>query len=472
MPTPPPTIIEGFITDAAFVDQTKPINAVLLPDAHQIGALTPKALSYFSNPEVFADPRLPSQRAVNWVADTNAHLVVDNASFGSFVSAVNALATPITTGFFKIIDRLMYNYQPVLDHAAVEAELIADADIAAIYVPGSYTQSSTIVDDLVYSSAHPPVTVHVPASITFSLTLQVGQTTQQYDLVLFTSVDAFLVGYNVSHIVKVIPPLSYPKLYSTPILNSSENVFTAAANAAILNYNATLPLYGTQMISGTVEFNAVVTDGTNSVSAPFNIIYKGRVPTLVEIRAAIRAELLASGVADEDHWRARIPGVFIAGRFYVIPFWNDTFVKPDGPIFPNVLSYTKMATDANRILASLGNGDVSPYIDVLDVYYNRMTTVAIPDLSGISAPIHLSTIIPDYQDFSTTEENYNYMTKATQDFSSTLNTILAVDSGTLISTVYRTITENLLTFYSFTSNGYEICVISKLCYQTIMGNQL
>ena len=44
-----------------------------------------------------------------------------------------------------------------------------------------------------------------------------------------------------------------------------------------------------------------------------------------------------------------------------------------------------------------------------------------------------------------------------------------VESGAATSTLYTPITENLLTFYSLTIQTYEICVITKLCYETILG---
>lgn len=97
-----------------------------------------------------------------------------------------------------------------------------------------------------------------------------------------------------------------------------------------------------------------------------------------------------------------------------------------------------------------------------------MTVAACPDLTGIVDINLLKSIIPDYQNFSPEEENFAYMDPLTQEFSKSLNYILAIDAGAMPPGIYIPITENLLTFYSFVIGRYEICVITKQCYTDIM----
>lgn len=40
-------VIEAFLTDPAFIDQSKAINNFLIPQSGQVGALTPKVQSFF-----------------------------------------------------------------------------------------------------------------------------------------------------------------------------------------------------------------------------------------------------------------------------------------------------------------------------------------------------------------------------------------------------------------------------------------
>lgn len=469
MPTTPPTFIEAFVMDRAFIDQTKSINGFLLEEVGKVGALTPKALTYFNTPAQFQDSRVPSTREINWAPETAPAVIVDEDTYSGFVETVNNLTVPVSTGFFKLVDKLLFNYDSNVTHPTLEAALLADTDIADIYVAGSFILSATILTDDIYHSDGTVVSADVPTFVTFSLILPSGSTTITYTITLFTSVDAWLVGYNTSTIVKVVPPLPYDQLYSASLINNTANVFSTAAMSATLSYNTTRVLMGSVSVSGITEYLGVLVDvSDNTAAAPFNILYKGRSPTLSEVRQAIRDALAASGVGTLEGWQARIPGVYISGRFYVIPFWDLTYEKPDQVIFPSINHYKTLAEKSNQILDSTAFGDISEYIDIFPAYYNRMTMASVPDLTGVVDVVQLNTLIPDYQNFSSDDENFAYMLTNTQIFADKLNQILAIDSTDAVSNDFVTITENLLTFRSFVIGRYEICVITKVCYNTIM----
>lgn len=460
--------IEGYVTDLAFIDKSKAVSGVFTPEVGQVATLTAKVLSYFTDPSVFEDKRLPTARAVNWSPTTAPKLVIDKTPFSDFVTVLNNMSSSATNGFFKLIDKLFFAYSSSASRPTIEAFLNADPDIDAIYVADSFRVSQQLVTDTVYLENNATKTVQVPSFIDFTLALTTGSTTVNYVIKLYTSVEAWLTGYNISSVVKVIQPLPYDKLYSASLVNSTDNIFATATLTANLSYTTTQAILGSVSVSGVVEYKAILTDGVNKSSVPFNLLYKGRKPTLFEVRNAIKKALADSGVGDEAGWRKRIPGVYVEGRFYIVPFWDKVFTKPAQVVFPNVLPYREFATTTTNIVSSLGYGDITAFMDVLTVYYNRMSATAIPDLSGTVKVYHLNEIIPDYQNCAPTDEQFAYMQTRTQDFSKDLNQILAIDSGIQSSTVFTPSTEGLLTFYSFTVDSYEICVITKQCYDTIM----
>jgi hypothetical protein len=462
--------IEGFVTDNAFVNTSKNINDIYVDDGINVGALTIKALSYFNKPAVFDDKRSPASRTVNWPAVSSPHLVIDETVFPMFVSTINGLSNSAPAGFFKLIDLLLFYYQPTASHAAKEASLLADADIAAIYQPGSFAQSTTLLTDAVYITNGASLQVTVPSYITFSITLPTGSTQTTFALKLYTSVAAWLAQYNYSTIVQVINPLPFSQIFSAPLVTTTANIFATATVTAELNYSTTAALLGSVSVSGVVEYKAIITDGSATTSVPFNLLYKGRAPTQFEIRNAIKTALLGSGVGDAPSWKARIPGVFVSGRFYVIPLYSQTYTKPDQVIFPRIAPLSSYAELTNKIMTPLGYGDVSDYVDVIGVYYNRMTASVIPDLSGTVAISHLSTLIGDYQDYSPTDDQFNYMLPLTQLFARNLNQMLAIDAGAQPPGVYTPNTEGQLTFYIFTMGDYEVCVITSACYADILGS--
>lgn len=465
MPTTESTVIEAFLVDPGFSNQTHAINDILTPAPNKVATLTSKSLAYFTTPSVYQDVRLPAGRAVNWSAESIPQLVIDDSVFGSFVSVINAQSSPVADSFFALLDMLFFNYTPGRTHSQIETDLLSNAAIAEIYVPGSFSLASQTLNGTVYRSNGGTNTVAVPTRATFQVTLPSGSTSITYTLTVFTSVDAFLLGYTVSSIVAVIPPLTYETIYTASLVTTNTNVFSTAATTATLNYNTTKALLGTVAVSGISEYSAILTDTLgNSVPVPFNILYKGRAPILTEIREAIRAALLASGIGDEAGWHAKFPGVFIVGRFYLIPLWDQSYAKPDEIVFPSLVHVPTARLVAQQVLDALGISTIGDHLDLLPVYYNTMTTIGVPDGAGIIAGNQLSSLIPDYQSYPTETENFFYMSATTQSFAKQLNAIIALDNTNGTSPIYTPLTENLLTFYSFVINSYELCVITKACY--------
>lgn len=469
MPTINPNVIEAFLIDNAFLDRSKTINEFLLDEVGRVCALTPKALSYFSKPSAFQDKRDAGSRVVSWFPETTPAMVVDEDTYTGFVDNINNLTSPVSSGFFKLVDRLTFNYDTNQSAEDLESILLGDPEISAIYVPDSFVLSASLIEGTVYLNSGTELTVEVPSFIKFGITITTGSTPETYTITLFTSVEAWLSGYDISTIVKIIPPLPYNQLYSDSLINSEANVFSTAAMTATLSYNTTNALLGNVTVSGITEYVAIVVDLAGSTAAvPFNILYKGRSPTLSEIREAIRTELLTSGSGTAEGWELRIPGVFVAGRFYLIPFWDMTYEKPDQVLFPSVSDYTTMGTKLNQILDSTAFGDLRDQASIVSVYYNRMTLAAVPDLTGIVDIQKLSEIIPDYQNYSPDDENFAYMTELSKAFAEQINQVLALDTTNTTSDDVAILTENLLTFYSFVVGKFEMCVITKLCYNTIM----
>ena len=64
------------------------------------------------------------------------------------------------------------------------------------------------------------------------------------------------------------------------------------------------------------------------------------------------------------------------------------------------------------------------------------------------------------------------MTLNSQAFANNLNAILALDYSNASSSAYTAANENDLTFYSFAVDNYEMCVITRTCYNAIMGGSV
>ena len=462
-------LVEGYVADQAFADLQKSINPILVPGSVNFATLTPKAMSYFVTPAFFKDNRTPSTRAVNWTPSTQANLIVDSTTFSSFTNLINDLASPITAGFFKIIDKLIFNYNASNTPSQIETALLADSAIAAIYVPGSQEVASTVVTDTVYYSDGTTASVTGPTFVRFSIVLPSGSTTQQFDLTLFAEVNAWLDGYGTSTILSVIPPLPYADIYSSSLTLTTDNIFSTSTLSANLSYTTSVVTLGVATVSGITEFSVWLHDDAgNRKQIPFNIIFKGQKPTAMEMREAIKAAVLGSGIGTEAGWEDRIPGLFLLGRIYVVPMWSQTFQKTLQKIYPSINVYTKLASITNKVLQSLQYGDVSFSMDVLSAYYNKMRLTAVPDRSTGATITMLSTLCPDYQDFSPSNQNFFYLSDDSKDFAIGLNAVLALDYTGTTNPLYPVSNESLFSFYSFVIDQYEICVITQESYNSIM----
>ena len=463
--------VEGFISDLAFVNRNSHINGILDSTTSMVGSLNPKALSYFNTPSELIDTRPPASRTVGWSATTSSKLTVDSTSYGNFVTTINNLGTSISTGFFKIVDALMFDSSANRTQAQLEAFITADPDMSAIYTPGTLSVSTNVIQAPVYGTS--VSTVPVPSFIGFTISVLSGSTVESYAFTLFTSVSAFLTGYTPSTIVSVVFPLTFVQMYEDPLLTSTGNIFSTSSATSSLAFNTTQALLGTIQVSGMIEFIMTLTDSSaNTAPIPINILYKGNTPTQQEIRLAIQAKLNASGVGTVSGWQARVPGIYVSGRFYIIPLWSDTLTKADEIIYPSIQPITNFTNVTNKILSSLGLGDLTSNTDVFPTFFNKMYVTAVPDLSGATTPTHLSLVLPDYQDYNTQDANFGYMTLNSQAFANNLNAILALDYSNASSSAYTAANENDLTFYSFAVDNYEMCVITRTCYNAIMGGSV
>lgn len=463
--------VEAFIVEDAFSNRTNTINGLPEYSPGLLGSLDSRGMSYFNIRSEYNDRRAPNTRDVNWTATSSPKFMVDQASFSSFVNTINGLSSNINLGFFKIIDRLLFKYSSSATLSQIETYLTTDEDTSEIYIPDSFSISTQILTGTLYNISGTP-TVPVPTFARFTIAILSGSTIINYDIKIYVGLAAFLTNYSISTITAVIPPLSYDDLYSDSLIIQNNNIFTTANLTASLSYNTTKPLLDNITITGMSHFNAVLRDNFgNSTTIPFNILYKGQKPTQENMRDAIRAAVLGSNIGNEAGWKLRIPSLFILGRYYIIPLWDKTYTKPDQLIYPNIFKLSDLKFVGNKVLETLGEGDISPNLELLSLYYNKIAAISLPDPHGGDPVPPLITIFPDYQDYSTSEENFQYMESSTRLFAQTLNTLIA-DELNNNPTLQTPSEEGVLLFYTFEVAEYEMCVITKDNYLALMESSV
>ncbi len=461
------TSVNLFVADPAFTNTAMPYVSRL--NAGGIATLSQLGLSYFVDLSVDQDDRVPTARAVAWAATLPSSILVDSSFYQQFITDLSNAPDTIRQSVFAILDRILYNSTA---STPTETFLTTDASAKITYVPGSFTPSSSNVTGTVYSTAVPAgVPYSCPAFVLFSVTIPTGSVSTQYDITAYADNATWLKDYPNSTIQAVVPPVDYNDLLTASLTTSLVNLFSATSASALLNSAILSPSLDATPSSGYIVYRATVidTDGTTTV-APFNILYKGAVPSQLAIRAAVKAAVLASG-GTAAQWQARIPGLFVSSRYYLVPLWDLTQTTPGSKIFSNIVNIATITAKVERVLAILDRSVITQYLEILEASYDRIIIASVPDVSGTDTTTSLNSIYPSYQCYGATDANFSYMSTDTQSFALALATVLSVAVGNVTNTAYVPIQDRNLEYISFTEAEVEFCVITQNGYTTLVSEE-
>lgn len=463
------TPVNFFVHDKAFLDQRTAFQSVL--GSGGIAHMNQTGFSFFVNGESFVDARSPSSRAVDWTAVYPAEILVDNSYYASFVSALSAAPQNIRNSIFSIIDRVFFNSS---NTASMETFLSTDSVASLSYVAKSLVLSTTEVTGSYYPSTANAAAVPYSCApyAQLSVLIPSGTSNIQFDLTIYVDNATWISDYPETTIIAVAPPIDYTTLLTSPLATATQNMFVTASNTANLNYSSLQAAIGSQPPSGYVDYQVKVydTDGT-VVLAPFNMAYKGAVPSQLQIRAAVKNAVLNSGVGTQTLWKARIPDLFVNTRYYLIPLWDQTDTENDQTIFDGIYNLSTVIAKAQKILPAMDSTVLSAACEIFEVAYNKMFLVSVADIDAVNEYISLLSIFPTYQSYTPTSgnANYQYMAADAQTWSATINQILAIAAGAQSSTTMVPTTDKGLTYYSFTQNSTEFCVITPDSYAQMQG---
>lgn len=467
--TAAPTTVSVFVTDPAFLNQKNPVHQFL--NTSDVAQLTRKALSFFSSTYVGTDTRTPSTRAVNWAASTNPSIVVDDTVSADFVTAINSASSGVRNAFFALLDRICFYVRPTDTQDSLNKVLINDAVIKTIYTAGTLQFGTTTSSGTVYLADGTTATITCPQTMYAEVSILVGSVAQAFGITFWISNSAFVSGYPVSDPVAVVPPMSYTDLLNAPLNNTSANPFTVAGSASTLNYDLMKDQLNAVTASGYTSYTVTAYDTAgNTQAVPFNILYRGREPSSLQITDAIKEAILASGIGTADLWKARIPELFILSRFYLVPIWDNTVSKPDQVMYASILNTVSVETKIRKIFSSGTYLNQVPLVDTLVAPYNRMPVVSVPDTSNPSDSKTLRQMYPDFQCYGASDPNFAYMSSGTQQFSKDLTACLAAASGNATpGTNIRLMTASGLSFYVFSEGNVEFLVMTPHSYTLALG---
>lgn len=461
------TSVYLFYNDPVFVNHAN-TNHVMLEDTG-ISKLNQLGLSYFIDLHIIKDPRNKTDRQIDWAATTSTMIYADDHWYKEFIDFLTSSDVSNLTAVYSIIDRIFFNKST---DAEDEKYFTSTDSIKDVYVPGSLKSPLTVVTDNYYIDNQVFSYTTAPYKI-FSINIKKGDTVKTYELNVFVDGKTWNTHYPNTLIQKISPPINYHDLLYMDFVRESGNKLNIATDTSSLIGSNIIPGYSpTDIPSGYLNFRVVIRDkASNEANAVFTLIYKGAVPSQKQIRDAIKDAVIGSGEGSEDEWRQRIPSLFIDNTFFLVPMWDNTITQSDKILFPTSVTISDALTKCQWVLPFVDAAIINNKVDMIVSAYEKIFHLAVPSIDSIddiSKARMFHTILPDYQLWASSEPNFNYMSKSSQEFSKHLTAVLVMLYENKPNPLYSVIVDKGVEYVSFTIDRTEYCIITPTYYNTAL----
>lgn len=447
-----------------FVDQYNAGHT--LGESTGIGKLDQRGASYFVDLHVEVNPREPNTRPIDWVGETRSKLFIDSYWYSDFINNFTYSSNTERQSFFDIIDYLFFN-----ESTDKETYLSTNDSTKSIYVGNSLKNNDKVVEDNYYLASN--ITQKNPYRTTpyrsFQIQLSKGSDILKYQVIVYCDGKSFSDNYPNSKILSTSPPVSYHDMLYMDFMNDVGNRLNiATTTATFVNTNIGSGNTPTDIPTAALTYMVGVHDNIgNVVDASFTVLYKGNTPTDSQIRDAIRDGVLNSGEGSEDDWKDRLPSLFVNERYYLVPFWDNTKKLPDSIVYLGDINIAESTDKLQYILPSVDLTILENKLDYLVSGYNRIFIAAVPESIdpvdvGVVRSFHEA--VPQYLSYSSTENNFNYMTTQGQLFTKRLTEILVMLNESTDNTNYTVKTDRTISYVAFVIDKIEFCVITPTSY--------
>lgn len=382
----------------------------------------------------------------------------------------NDIFTNLTTvqinAFFKILEIVELANNRTTEE--LEEELATDMDTSAIYVPNTLKIASTKIKATIYNLGSTKDTYDLVLPVYFDVTIKFDTKLDQEVFRVYMGREYFLKNYPLSTINKIIEPCDHSYLLDPTkspgvvdmLIKSNEHSFAALDSSIVPEDHTGLYTFRTKYIDRFSSTTQMV---------PFGVLYQGAKPSTLEIRKVIREQLLAYGTAPKETWEAILPELFVTATWYVIPFWDNTFNRPERIAYPSVGNIAKLKQLIPDFFPELEDSFINKYQEILLCGKSEIIMTTIPDPLN-EKEFSIQKIHPTYQYHMLQDGSaFNNMDPETRDFNTRLNNCVAVAMGESTTTTVQNTVVNDLTWHAFVSNNVEYLLLSRESYRKYLG---
>ena len=348
----------------------------------------------------------------------------------------------------------------------IDTDLSENVSTSQYYISGSAKISiAPKVEATIYKINDESQTVRqiiqLPVYIQFSTNF-FGEDKEEFRI--YFSRYYFLKNYPLSTINKVVEPCDHSYLLNPDkatsivdmLVKSNEFTLNSLGKDVADEDHSGLYVYKTKFIvNGGVQY------------LPFGILYQGAQPSVLEIRKAIRDQLLSYGSADKEVWEKILPDLFVVATWYIIPFWGNSTLKSTGIMYPSIGNLNKFCELVPKVFPELDITFIKDCEEFLTCGYNELFFVSIPDPLNEKL-FSIREMYPTYQyHLAQDGTGYNNMDENAKAFNNVFNNCVAVAVGETTSEQVSTSTIDDKLWFTFTSGEVEFNLLSKESYNNL-----
>lgn len=213
--------------------------------------------------------------------------------------------------------------------------------------------------------------------------------------------DHFMSNYPLVTITDVVLPceaayLAEPSRLGTTAGSTAQGtpLKTMVDSSAFIN-NVYKSNFSAKESSGVYSFStSYFPESFDNVSIPFAVVYKGAQPSMELVKKAVRNKLLSTGI-DEATWIVAFPDLFTSAKFYLIPYWGNTFTSAGTKIESGICKWSEAYRKFKSVFPYYSQVELDARLEVMLNDATNLLIAVIPD-SGNDANKTMKLIHPTY----------------------------------------------------------------------------
>ena len=386
------------------------------------GYLTDYLKSYFQSPKTLVDTRA-DRLDVDGESTYRMKLHFDGDKDLSGID-FSAITQSERDALFNIIEALAYNL--AVDAAAFETLFAGSGATFGIYSVETLQRSITNASKNFYiDSVTAAATVNVRGWVQFDCTLDGVEET----IKVWFSNSEFAVDYpdvTFTHI-------TYPDDPSRLLTGTYTGAQAMAAASAYSTTDIDTVVSSTDNTGAKVFSSVYNPGGISNVLNPsvsFIVFYKGKEPTNQQVRDHIRTELVDLALADENTWKDILPDLFVNGRHFIVPLWDNSYDLPGGGVLrQGIMNYENALDMMEVVFATYDPVFVKANLEILLSSASEMFLIALPSEDNEPGDRSLLADYETYQAIDGTIPYFENQSIETQSFNIALAGAIAVATG-------------------------------------------